>query len=684
MATNEDTMPPRAASQIEHKLSELEVLHDITMSIGNGLEVRPMLKTCLPVFLGRLGCTAASVIEFEGVRTRVAYSSPRHAPIHGLAIEQSARLLAPGTYTIPFAELDGQLYYAWRLQDFGVLLLARETPFAINTVHEINRVASKLAQSLEACHQFQELAAVRSVVAENERRWNLALEASGAGVWDWNPATHRVFFSRQWKAILGYADDEVSNDITEWWNRIHPEDLPGVQQNLVAHLDGQQKVWQAEHRIRCKNGQWLWVLVQGMVFERGDDGRAQRVLGTHRDITNRKLMEHDLVEARDHAEAANRLKSEFLANISHEIRTPMNGIIGMTDLALDTNLDWEQREYLEVVKDSADHLLSLINDILDFSKIEAGKLDIDRTPVDLARLVQRVTQMVRVNAESRSLTFTLHQGEDLPAWIMVDAGRVRQVLVNLLSNAIKFTHKGLVTLAVTLLDSQLQFAVTDTGIGIAESKRLEVFEAFTQADGSVTRRFGGTGLGLTISSKLAQQMGGQIDLSSTVGVGSTFVFTLPCQIVEKPTETEAIEYPGTDRSPLDTRTPGNLPRQPLLILIAEDNPVNQLLTRRLLERRGHRVQIAATGREALDAWRENQPDLVFMDVMMPVMDGLAATRLIREEEQSAALPAVPIVAMKANALESDRLLCLDAGMDAHVTKPISAEALDAEIARLIS
>ncbi len=385
----------------------------------------------------------------------------------------------------------------------------------------------------------------------------------------------------------------------------------------------------------------------------------------------------DLAASRDRAEQASRAKSEFLANMSHEIRTPMNGVLGMIDLTLDAQLPAAQREQLEVARASAESLVTLVNDILDLSKIEAGRLELDETAFDLREAVEDAVRTVAVGARMKELALECRVDDGGAPQVRGDRGRLRQVLINLVGNAIKFTDEGRVEIdvrAVWQADGQgvLHGAVRDTGVGIPADKQALIFEAFSQADGSTTRRYGGTGLGLTISARLVALMSGDLRVESSEGDGSTFSFTARIGRAGLPAR-------GAAATRVDGASP---PPQRLKVLVVEDHPVNQRVARGLLVKAGHDVHIANDGQEALTALTQQTYDLLFMDMQMPIMSGLDAMSAIRSRERESG-GHLPIIALTAHAIDGDRERFMAAGADGYVSKPIAQSVLLLEIDRVM-
>ncbi len=502
----------------------------------------------------------------------------------------------------------------------------------------------------------------------SEERLALAVEGGGIGLWDWDLRTNDVYFSPRWQTMLGFGPDELPQAFETWRQRVHPDDLGRSLKEVKAHQEDPAVPYANTHRLRRKNGSYAWILARGKAL-RDADGTPARMVGMHVDVSERKEAEEMLRRAREQAEAANRAKSDFLATMSHEIRTPMNGVLGMLQLLQDSFLSQEQRQQVDMAHQSAMCLLAIIDDILDLSKVEAGKLELETVPFDPARTISDVADLLEERAHAQGLELDLVLDADTPQLVQGDPGRLRQVLTNLIGNAIKFTEQGSVKVTATWDRSEeavgiLDVTVRDTGIGISQEVQQRLFSPFTQADSSTTRRFGGTGLGLAICKRLVDLMGGNISVCSEPGQGAEFRFAIPCQVIQR----LEVELPKAR----DTKTrvqPGSR------ILVVEDSLPNRKVAEAMLNRAGLSVVTAENGQLALDILESEEVDLVLMDVRMPVMDGLEATRRLRQRELELGLDRIPIMALTANAMPEDRDACLAEGMDDFIPKPINRKHL---------
>jgi two-component system sensor histidine kinase/response regulator len=738
--------------------------------------------------------------RFRGVQNEFNPGKISSAVVMGFAV---AAMHYTGMASISFtaSPLVGDVSHAVDVSSLGVAGITIVSVFVVGIV----AITSLLDRRFSA--QAVQL-------ASSEERYRLLFERSLAGVYRSTPDGRILDCNETCARILGYESQRELIVLNA--NSAYFEEGDRSEYNAKLALEG--CVSNLETSFKRKDGKRVWVLENANLVDDPTAGGSV-VEGTFLDISDRKKMELELTQTKELAEAANRAKSDFLASMSHEIRTPMNGIIGMTELVLDTDLNSEQREYLNMAKLSADSLLTLINDILDYSKIEAGKLDIDAIDFNLRNSLGDTMKSLALRAHQKGLELAWDVQPDVPDDLIGDPGRLRQIIVNLAGNAIKFTQAGEVVTYVSA-DSksddaiELHVAVADTGIGIPVEKQAAIFEAFTQADSSTTRKYGGTGLGLSISSRLVERMGGRIWVESEPGKGSRFHFTVrmgrqkadaakslrvaPEQLKDLPVlvvddnetnrliltkilrnwkmEPRAVDgassalvaleaaqnsgsqyplilldaqMPDTDgfalaehikKSPHSASATvlmlssaglrgdaercrqlgiaayltkpfkqselldailtalGTLPHtdakpklitrhslreespRGLRILVAEDNAVNQVLAVRLLEKRGHTVQIAANGKQALDCLEHAHFDVVLMDVQMPEMGGFETTEAIREKEKHTGSH-IPIIAMTANAMKGDDEECLRHGMDAYVSKPLNLAALFEAIER---
>jgi PAS domain S-box-containing protein len=469
-----------------------------------------------------------------------------------------------------------------------------------------------------------------------EHRMERAINGTQDGLWEIDADRKGAWFSPRCGELLGYAENELPPQAEFIFARLHPDDLQSVIEAAKRHFDEQLPL-DVEIRLQTKQGDYRWYRARGMA-ERDAAGKPMRLSGSLQDTTEARAARDELLHATEAAHAANRAKSEFLANVSHEIRTPMNGILGMTSLLIDTDLDRTQRDYAETIRNSGASLLSVINDILDFSKIEAGKLDIETLPLDLRANVEDVGAMLAFQAADKHLEIILDIQADVPTQVMGDPQRIRQCLMNLIGNAIKFTHSGEIVVAVALTranegGSTIRFEIRDTGIGIGGQALQSLFQPFTQADSSTTRHYGGTGLGLSIVRRLVELMGGTVGATSEVGRGSTFWFTLPLNAAD-------FERPTSEmRAPLSSR-----------VLIAEDNHTNRRVLLDQIRHAGCDAEAVGSSAEALSilhsAAAAGRPfDILLTDFQMPDIDGAMLAEQVNRSVELAATRVVMLTSM---------------------------------------
>lgn len=505
---------------------------------------------------------------------------------------------------------------------------------------------------------------------QNHRDLELTITASGSGYWRWEGAEGRMFYSEQAGAILRMSPEEMPSLPSEWKDRIHPDDRSEVFNRAFEHITGNSDAFSVECRMLDGNGGWIWVLGAGRVVSRNEEGAPIRAMGIIQDIAERKFAEEHVHQARRQAEQANRSKTHFLASISHELRTPLNGVLAMLQLLHGSELDEKHKEQVEVAYDSGQSLLRIINNLLSLTSAESGNLKLHEEPVNIRRMIASITRSMQVQLPD-SVRMNVTIPEDLPTKVITDLGKLEQVLFNLLGNAIKFTHHGQISVSVTRLHHVLHgkrhylFMVEDTGSGIPEGKLPRVFDAFYQARSGPNPKRPGAGLGLSIISRLVNMMNGSVCIDSEEDRGTTVAVLLPL----------SEDVP-------DEQTPEPEDADSLRVMVTDDDRVNRIAALRLLESLGHSAVACQDAREAIDTLHRERFDCVLMDIEMPEINGMDATKMIRRMRESATPTDVPVIAMTAHVLEEERHKFAQAGMDGFVAKPMELEQLRAALNRL--
>lgn len=539
----------------------------------------------------------------------------------------------------------------------GVMALFSRHVLSAPVVETLERIAQVVSIGVERKRAEEAL-------QSSEERLALTVQGSNVGIWDRNLNTNTAYFSPQWKRQLGYDDSAIANAWPEWESRLHPDDHARALHKIQSFIDSTQSRFELEYRLRHADGSYRWMLSRGALI-RDAYGVASRMVGIHMDTTEAKRAEKELRRAKESAETASRAKSQFLANMSHEIRTPMNGVLGMTELLLASAQDGRQRHLTESIQRSGESLLAVINDVLDFSKIESGKLQLEQLDFDVQETVEESVELFAAQAQRKGLELTCHLAGSFQRTLRGDPVRLRQALLNLLGNAIKFTSQGAIhvrvdSVADTAETLTLRFAVKDSGIGIPAEAQTRIFDAFSQVDGSTTRRFGGTGLGLTIVKELVGLMQGQLGVDSRPGEGSTFWFTACFQRQNQAATGKAHQKPNLTGKK---------------VLVVDDTATNREILDEHLRSWDAVPTLAASGLEALAclhaALDSDQPfDLAILDLHMPGMDGLMLAQAIRADRQLASLRLLMLTSVGYDASSAEA-----ADIDSWITKPIRKSLL---------
>ncbi|MEG4625393.1 PAS domain-containing protein [Microcoleus sp. w1-18aA5] len=540
--------------------------------------------------------------------------------------------------------------------------------------HSLEQKVAERTQALE--QEMGDRQQIQETLRQSEERYQLTLESVNEGIWDWQVQTNAIYFSPQWKAMLGYQDSEISNEFSSWEELIHSDDLHPILDSLGQYLKrGSNEPYSWEFRMRHKNGSYRWILSRGRVVERDAEGKPLRLVGSHTDLTDRKQAEIELQIAKEAADAANKAKSEFLANMSHELRTPLNGILGYAQILMRSkNLDNQEVNSLKIIYQCGSHLLTLINDILDFSKIEARRIELYPTQFHFWAFLEDVSQIFRLRSEQKAISFICQFDSSLPTNVQGDEKRLRQILINLLGNAVKFTDRGGVTFKVQLVKSvpletnanelnainSIRFQIEDTGVGIGEEKMQKIFQPFEQV-GNTDKMSEGTGLGLAITLKIIEMMGGSIQVNSQLNAGSQFWFDLDLPSASK--WESAIQLQAAIAGYQGTK---------LKILAVDDQWENRSVLVNLLAPIGFEVLEATNAKEALKQVDCGHFNAIITDLVMPGMDGFELVSRLRSQPKFKDLV---IIVSSASVFEADQHKSLDMGANAFLPKPVQAAEL---------
>lgn len=531
--------------------------------------------------------------------------------------------------------------------------------FLIKGLYDSNSLEKAVRYSIERKKNIE-------LLKENNARYDAISKATKDIIWEWDLVTNKIkWIGEGLKKYIPLNFDTSLLDFDFVSNHLHPDEKINVLDQLQKSIQSGENSWESDYQFLRNDGKYDYVNSRGYVI-RNEAGEAIRMIGSLQDITERKKAEIETQKARIEAEEARKTQEQFLANMSHEIRTPMNGVIGMTELLVGTILSEDQQDYVNTIQESAANLMVIINDILDLTKILAGKVTIEKIDYNFNHLIATIIKTHKCKADKKGLLLNANIDQQIYPVLLGDPVRLSQILNNLLGNAIKFTESGEVNIDVWLQENEgklntLQFSISDTGIGIAEENIESVFERFTQVAADSKRKYGGTGLGLTITKQLIELQGGTIQVKSKQGEGCVFSFFIP---VEKGNGRQGPERNLTQKGQ-------DYQLNNLKILLAEDNLINQKVVIRVLTSQGAVVDIANHGREAIDMLKTKQYDVILMDLQMPEMDGYEATQIIRND-MGVKTSSTPIIAMTASALITDKAKCFHAGMNDFIAKPFLA------------